>query len=53
MQARSPEFLGKWQRMLHQKHKTLASFEQARQAVPEQKLQEIARQAHWITELLA
>lgn len=53
MQARSPEFLAKWQRMLRQKHKTLASFEQARQAVPEQKLQEIARQAHWITELLA
>ncbi|MCF5228811.1 tRNA (adenine-N(1))-methyltransferase [Pseudomonas edaphica] len=53
MQARSPEFLAKWQRMLRQKHKTLASFEQARQSVPEQKLQEIARQARWITELLA
>lgn len=53
MQASSPEFLAKWQRMLRQKHKTLASFEQARQAVPEQKLQEIARQARWITELLA
>ena len=53
MQARSPEFLAKWQRMLRQKHKTLASFEQARQAVPEQKLQEIARQARWIAELLA
>ena len=53
MQARSPEFLAKWQRMLRQKNKTLASFEQARQAVPEQKLQEIARQARWITELLA
>ena len=53
MQARSPEFLAKWQRMLRQKHKTLASFEQARQAVPEQKLQEIAQQARWITALLA
>ncbi|KTB62753.1 MULTISPECIES: tRNA (adenine(22)-N(1))-methyltransferase [Pseudomonas] len=53
MQARSPDFLAKWQRMLRQKHKTLASFEQARQAVPEQKRQEIARQARWITELLA
>jgi tRNA (adenine22-N1)-methyltransferase len=53
MQARSPEFLAKWQRMLRQKHKTLASFEQARQAVPEQKLQEIARQARWISALLA
>ncbi|NWF08392.1 tRNA (adenine(22)-N(1))-methyltransferase TrmK [Pseudomonas salomonii] len=53
MQARSPEFLAKWQRMLRQKHKTLASFEQARQAVPEQKRQEIARQARWIVALLA
>lgn len=53
MQARSPEFLAKWQRMLRQKHKTLASFEQARQAVPEQKLQEIAQQARWIVALLA
>lgn len=53
MQARSPDFLAKWQRMLRQKHKTLASFEQARQAVPEQKLQEIARQARWIVALLA
>ncbi len=53
MQVRSPEFLAKWQRMLRQKHKTLASFEQARQAVPEQKLQEIAQQARWIVALLA
>ncbi|NVZ23700.1 tRNA (adenine(22)-N(1))-methyltransferase TrmK [Pseudomonas costantinii] len=53
MQARSPEFLAKWQRMLRQKQKTLASLEQARQAVPEEKVQEIARQAQWITELLA
>ena len=53
MQARSPEFLAKWQRMLRQKHKTLASFEQARQAVPEQKRQEIARQTRWIVALLA
>ncbi|MCU1777723.1 tRNA (adenine(22)-N(1))-methyltransferase [Pseudomonas sp. 14P_5.3_Bac1] len=53
MQARSPEFLGKWQRMLRQKHKTLASFEQARQTVPQHKVQEIEQQAHWITQLLA
>ncbi|MGR3890484.1 tRNA (adenine(22)-N(1))-methyltransferase [Pseudomonas sp. 1152_12] len=53
MQARSPVFLAKWQRMLHQKHKTLASFEQARQAVPKQKVQEIEQQARWITQLLA
>ncbi|KTC21970.1 SAM-dependent methyltransferase [Pseudomonas marginalis ICMP 9505] len=53
MQARTPQFLAKWQRMLRQKHKTLASFEQARYAVPEQKVQEVARQARWITQLLA
>ncbi|MGE1151738.1 tRNA (adenine(22)-N(1))-methyltransferase [Pseudomonas kitaguniensis] len=53
MQARTPQFLAKWQRMLRQKHKTLASFEQARHAVPEQKVQEVARQAQWITQLLA
>jgi len=53
MQARSPVFIAKWQRMLRQKHKTLASFERARQAVPEEKRQEIAQQAGWITALLA
>ncbi|MGH8452242.1 tRNA (adenine(22)-N(1))-methyltransferase [Pseudomonas sp.] len=53
MQTRSPVFLAKWQRMLRQKHKTLASFEQARQRVPEEKMQEVARQARWITALLA
>ncbi|WP_456027202.1 tRNA (adenine(22)-N(1))-methyltransferase [Pseudomonas capeferrum] len=53
MQARSPEFLGKWQRMLRQKHRTLASFEQARQTVPQHKVQEIEQQARWITQLLA
>ncbi|UXV17975.1 tRNA (adenine(22)-N(1))-methyltransferase TrmK [Pseudomonas fluorescens] len=53
MQARSPVFLAKWQRMLRQKQKTLVGFEQARQAVPEQKRQEIARHTRWITELLA
>ncbi|MGY2135808.1 tRNA (adenine(22)-N(1))-methyltransferase [Pseudomonas reactans] len=53
LQARSPVFIAKWQRMLRQKHKTLASFERARQAVPEEKRQEIAQQANWITALLA
>jgi tRNA (adenine22-N1)-methyltransferase len=46
MQARSPAFLLKWQR-------TLTHFTRARQAVPEEKVQEIARQTRWITELLA
>ncbi|MCU1774278.1 tRNA (adenine(22)-N(1))-methyltransferase TrmK [Pseudomonas sp. 13B_3.2_Bac1] len=53
MQARSPAFLAKWQRSLRQKQKTLNSFKQARQAVPEEKLEEVARQVQWITELLA
>ncbi|RMQ50298.1 putative SAM-dependent methyltransferase [Pseudomonas cichorii] len=53
MQARSPAFLLKWQRMLRQKQKTLADFARARQAVPEERVQDIARQVQWITELLA
>jgi tRNA (adenine22-N1)-methyltransferase len=53
MQARSPTFLAKWQRLLRQRQKTLASFKQARQEVPGEKLEEISRQIQWITELLA
>ncbi|WP_256679408.1 tRNA (adenine(22)-N(1))-methyltransferase [Pseudomonas sp. Fl4BN1] len=53
MQARSPAFLAKWQRLLRVKHKTLAHFAKARQAVPEDKVEDVARQARWITELLA
>jgi tRNA (adenine22-N1)-methyltransferase len=53
MQARSPAFLVKWQRILHLKQKTLHHFARARQAVPEEKLRDIARQARWISELLA
>ncbi|MFJ7792545.1 tRNA (adenine(22)-N(1))-methyltransferase [Pseudomonas sp. NPDC096950] len=53
MQARSPVFLAKWQRILREKQKTLTNFAQARQAVPEEKMQDVARQARWITELLA
>lgn len=53
LQARSPAFLAKWQHLLREKHKTLASFEHARQAVPEHKVQDVARQARWITALLA
>jgi tRNA (adenine22-N1)-methyltransferase len=53
MQARSPVFLAKWQRMLRLKQKTLANFARAQQAVPEEKTQEIARQVRWINELLA
>ncbi len=53
LQARTPAFLAKWQHLLRQKQKTLTSFAKARQAVPEEKLQDTARQARWITELLA
>ncbi|MFJ2280712.1 tRNA (adenine(22)-N(1))-methyltransferase [Pseudomonas sp. NPDC087803] len=52
MRVRSPAFLAKWQRLLRQKQKTLNSFTQARQAVPEDKMQEIAQQIQWITALL-
>jgi tRNA (adenine22-N1)-methyltransferase len=53
MQARSPAFLSKWQRMLREKQKTLVQFERARQAVPVEKVQDLMQQARWITELLA
>src|SRR5471032_3193021 len=53
MQTRSPVFLAKWQRVLREKQKTLTNFARARQAVPEEKVQDIARQARWITQLLA
>lgn len=53
LQARTPVFLAKWQRLLRQKQKTLICLAKARQAVPEEKLQEIARQVRWISALLA
>ena len=53
MQARTPAFLAKWQRMLREKQKTLIQFERARQAVPVEKVQDLMQQARWITELLA
>ena len=53
MQARSPAFLLKWQRLLRLKQQTLNNFARAQQAVPEDKVQDIARQARWISELLA
>ncbi|MFJ2538686.1 tRNA (adenine(22)-N(1))-methyltransferase [Pseudomonas sp. NPDC087614] len=53
MQARSPAFLIKWQRKLHQKQKTLTQFARAQQALPEAKVQEVKQQAQWIAELLA
>ena len=53
LKARSPAFLLKWQRLLKLKQQTLSNFARARHAVPEQKVQELARQTRWITELLA
>ncbi|WP_411379101.1 tRNA (adenine(22)-N(1))-methyltransferase [Pseudomonas sp. MPB26] len=53
MQARSSVFLAKWQRMLSQKRKTLVSLKHARQAVPEDTVQVIARQVVWINALLS
>jgi tRNA (adenine22-N1)-methyltransferase len=52
MQSRTPMFLSKWQRILREKQKTLTQFARARQVVPEDKVQDIARQARWIAELL-
>ncbi|WP_338129173.1 tRNA (adenine(22)-N(1))-methyltransferase [Pseudomonas syringae] len=53
MQARSPAFLLKWQRLLGKKHKTLRNFKRAQQAVNQEKLQGVAQQVRWITALLA
>jgi tRNA (adenine22-N1)-methyltransferase len=53
MQARSPAFLLKWQRLLGKKHKTLRNFKRAQQAVNQEKLQDVAQQVRWITALLA
>jgi tRNA (adenine22-N1)-methyltransferase len=35
------------------KQQTLADFAQAQQAVPEEKVQAVVRQAQWVIELLA
>ncbi len=53
LRQRSPAFLAKWQRLLRLKQRTLVDFAQARQAVPEAKVQEVAQHARWISEMLA
>ena len=53
MEARSPAFLNKWTRILRYKQQTLNNFARALQVVPEEKIQRLARQTRWITELLA
>ena len=52
MQARSEAFLAKWQRLLRYKQRTLGQLAEARQALPEQKVQELAQEVRWITQLL-
>ena len=53
LQERSAAFLAKWQRLLRLKQQTLSNFARAQQAVPEKKVQELAQQTRWISELLA
>jgi len=53
LQARGPAFVAKWQRRLREKQRTLTQLRAARQALPEEKLEDIARQIRWITEMLA
>ena len=53
MQARTPAFPLKWQRLLRHKQQTLAHFTQAGSAVPAEKVQDITRQVRWINQLLA
>ncbi|WP_317847927.1 tRNA (adenine(22)-N(1))-methyltransferase [Pseudomonas sp. HTZ2] len=53
MQERSPAFLAKWGLNLQRKQRVMAHFARARQAVPTQKAQEVARQVRWIEQLLA
>jgi len=53
MEARSPAFLNKWTRILRYKQQTLNNFARALQVVPDEKIQRLARQTRWITELLA
>ena len=53
LEARSPVFLAKWQRILGERQKTLSQLTRARHAIPEHKRQDLAQQIRWITELLA
>lgn len=53
MREKSPAFMTKWQRMLRQKQQTLANFERARDAIPQEKRDDFARQITWINQVLA
>lgn len=52
LQARSPVFLAKWQRMLRLKRRTLSSFVRAKQRVSEARVNELEQQTVWISRLL-
>lgn len=52
LQARSPAFVAKWQKLLRLKQRTLAGFAKARQAVPEDKVRELEQQVRWIIQVL-
>lgn len=52
MQARSPAFLLKWQRLLRLKQQTLDHFARMPKPVPEQNVQALTRQVQWIETLL-
>ena len=52
MQTRSPAFIRKWQHRLRLKHKTLTRLAQARQTVPQEKLEALTQQTRWIEALL-
>ncbi|WP_449432864.1 tRNA (adenine(22)-N(1))-methyltransferase [Pseudomonas putida] len=53
LQEKCEAFVFKWRRMLRQKQQTLANFERARDAVPEEKTADFNRQVAWITQVLA
>jgi tRNA (adenine22-N1)-methyltransferase len=53
LKTRSPAFLAKWQRRLRERQRTLGQLSRAQQASAEEKLQDIAQQIRWITEMLA
>ncbi|MFJ4445586.1 tRNA (adenine(22)-N(1))-methyltransferase [Pseudomonas sp. NPDC089422] len=53
MREKAPAFITKWQRMLRQKQQSLANFERAKDAIPQEKLGEFARQIGWINAVLA
>lgn len=52
MQARTPAFLIKWQRLLHVRQRALAQLTHAQQSVPLQKREGVQREVRWINDML-